>query len=257
MSRNLNQAFALLLAALLATAVLPLVAAAQRPMDPVYVALDAETYLRLVPLSLYDGYAPLLLRSGPADDAVIDNFVSRHGGVRIDVGPGDVDMLLAAAWPAPEQIVLVPLDIQWSVVGAALAARLDAPLYFERPARTDDQELITFTDPAALYEAYRSSLGDAPGIVLLEDDEFAPVGALIAAYRGAMPTWNRDTIARDRPPVVTWVTAPERVTREQVRALYAACHYDHVQVGYDAHRDIIADLDARRRRAARRPRVRL
>lgn len=230
---------------------------------PIYVAGNWQDYLRLVPLSVRDEYVPVLYADGGELTTAIEDFATFYAGTPRVLGSEDIDRLAQGRWPQAETIVLAQGRRRLGLFASAIAAALEAPLYFESPPsdvlhRLQVREVIAVGDVTApdtldavrLHDAgeaqayYDDLIGEARMAVLAANDQMGFLGAEVAAYhRGALLLKSQEIPPR-RPRYLAWVTEPEAVTHEAVQNLYELCRFTPGSRVYDVRVGILTGLSA-------------
>lgn len=231
---------------------------------PVYVAQSWQDYLRLVPLSVKDGYTPLLYLEPEAASDAIDWFVQLYTGNRVIVGSQDIAALISSHWPSPLSIVVVEEKRQMATVAAAIAANLQSPLFFNTlpenmPATTmlrviavgDVQiasnftqvtRLETLTEAQSFYN--ESSQNDTYGVLVFADSPMNFLAAGVVAYHQGDLLFKWDEIAVSQPEFLAWLTEPNYVTWDNVQKLHNASSFIPGSQVYDAAIGILTGFNA-------------
>jgi hypothetical protein len=206
---------------------------------PIYVAVSQQDYLRLVPLSLHDGYAPLLFSPEGEQTAAIMHFANLYEGNPVFLEGQDIDRLISQRWTRAETVVVSQDELQLGILASVIASAIDAPLYFgSLPdgdlGRLGVQQVVALGNVAvseryavkrlenlqSARDYYDSLVGDASFAVLTVNNNFSFLAAEVAAYHRGAVLFSREEIPEQRPRYLAWVTTPTAVTIQAVQSLY-------------------------------------
>jgi len=219
---------------------------------PIYLVSQPEHYLRLVPVSVHgDRYRPILFGDSltPGDPGV-SHFASLHGGEVIVVTGKTIDGIIRKTWPEGSRRITYRGGDVAATVAAALAAAMDCPLDIQIiPVDSSDtvdsdagaEVEITGssnTQPIVLRGlseilAHYNSLVATEDAVMFEADAFAFLAASAAAWHKATLVVSLSEMRVKRPHSLSWVTAPETVTVENVKQLYDSARFTSSSAIYD------------------------
>lgn len=235
----------------------PVVAAGR----PIYVVRDWQAYLRLVPVSVRDGYTPLLYNQEAALTPAIQHFAELYGGTPLALDAEGVEQLVATTWPQAETIVVAEQQSRLGLLAAAIAAALDSPLFFALPTEAELRDLqvrqviavgavtlpaqmesIVLRDLTEAQRYYNDLVGESPVAVLATETTNEFLAAGVAAYHRGTLLLAPAEIQAHRPRYLAWVTTPRSVTRQKVYALYAACRFSPGSQVYDVNVGILTGL---------------
>ena len=185
---------------------------------PIYVAVSQQDYLRLVPLSLHDGYAPLLFSPEGEQTAAIMHFANLYEGNPVFLEGQDIDRLISQRWTRAETVVVSQDELQLGILASVIASAIDAPLYFgSLPdgdlGRLGVQQVVALGNVAvseryavkrlenlqSARDYYDSLVGDASFAVLTVNNNFSFLAAEVAAYHRGAVLFSRE---QHGPPVI-------------------------------------------------------
>ncbi len=228
---------------------------------PIYVVQDWQTYLQLVPVSVRDGYTPLLYHQEADLTPAIRHFAELYNGSLQVLDAEGVQQVVAAQWPRAETIVVAEKQSRLGMMAAAIAAELESPLFFALPAETELQRLqvrrviavgavtlpvhlegILLRDLEEAQHYYNTLVGERPVAVLARESKMEFLAAGVAAYHRGPLLLAPNEIQDHRPQYLAWVTSPRSVTRQRVYALYEACRVSPGSRAYDVGVGILTGL---------------
>lgn len=228
---------------------------------PIYVVSDWQEYLRLVPVSVRDGYIPLLYNSEPAFTPAILHFAELYGGSPLALDADGVQRIVEAQWSLAETIVVVQEQSRFGLLAAAIAAELDSPLFFDLPPAASLQQLrvqrviavgevilpaqvdgITLRELEDAQRYYNELVGPRPVAVLTTESAMEFLAAGVAAYHRGNLLLASQEIQEYRPQYLAWVTTPGSVTKQRVYNLYELCRFSAGSQGYDVGVGILTGL---------------
>ena len=220
---------------------------------PVYVAGKWQEYLRLVSLSVRDGYVPLLYSEDGTLTAAILKFAELYSGTPLVLDTKGIDHLIDENWPRAETIVVSQNQRRLGLSASAIAAALDAPLYFDTLPRDSFEQpwvqqviaigdvaipgtlrVLHLDDAEEALSYYDTLIGDTSIAVLATDGEMAFLAAEVAAYHRGALLLEPAEIPERRPRYLAWVTDPAAVNTQVVKNLYARARFTSGSRVYDA-----------------------
>ncbi|GEM_PF-2337206 len=226
------------------------------------VATSWQNYLRLVPVSLHDGYTPLLFSDDIGPDRAITQFSRFYPASYKSLLSKDVDSAIEATWPKLSRAVICTESIGLGIFGAVIAARLDAPLFFTEDSLfpefgvPDDSLVIIGADireatkgivlkDSISAAAFHNSLAENRTIaVLCESANWAFLAAEIAAYHKCPLILDRNEIRVLKPKLLAWVVDHGSVSISNVKDLYNYCTFTPGSLVPDVAIGIVTGLDA-------------
>lgn len=205
-----------------------------RPMRaaerPIYVVQDWQTYLRLVPVSVRDGYTPLLCHQQADLTPAIRHFAELYNGSPQVLDAEGVQQVVAAQWPRAGTIVVAEERSRLGMMAAAIAAKLESPLFFALPEETELQRLQVrrviavgeVTLPAHLegvllreledaQNYYNTLAGERPVAVLAQESTMGFLAAGVAAYHRGPLLLAPNEIQEHRPSTLPGSRRPGRL----------------------------------------------
>jgi len=225
---------------------------AQASGQPIYVVNNWQDYLRLVPLSVRNGYVPLLYTEHDSFTPEIMQFAEFYGGSLFALSTEDVDQSIAEQWPRSETIVVAQVQSRFGLVASSIAAALDVPLYFAFPSTDVLQQLlvrnvivvgdvlvpvnvdiINLTELEEAQAYYNELVGERSVAVLAANDNMGFLAAEVVAYHRGNLLLAPGEIREYRPRYLAWVTRPEAVTKQSVQNLYALARFTDDSRVYD------------------------
>jgi len=259
MPNTLERAGLVLIALLIATGLL--VRPALAGERPIYVVGDWQAYLRLIPVSVRDGYTPLLYNQEADLTPAIEHFTELYGGSPLVLDAEGVQQIVEAQWPHAETIVVAEEQSRLGMIAAAIAAELDSPLYFALPEQTAlqqfgvlrviavgevvlpaDTESVVLRELEEAQRYYNTLVGERPVAVLATKSAIEYLAAGVAAYHRGTLLLAPEEIPGHRPQYLAWVTTPRSVTQQRVYALYEACRLSDGSRVYDVGVGILTGL---------------
>lgn len=228
---------------------------------PIYVVQDWQAYLRLVPVSVRNGYIPLLYNPHTDPTPAIRHFAALYRGSIQILDAEGIEQVVARQWSQAETIVVAEAQPQLGMIAAAIAAELDSPLFFDLPTVTALQQLrvrqviavgdvalpaqlesVRLHDSEEAQAYYNALIGTSPVAVLATAGSWNFLAAGVAAHHRGTLLLSPDEIQDQRPRHLVWVTRPQSVTRPNVYALYEACRFTPGSRVYDVNVGILTGL---------------
>jgi len=229
---------------------------------PIYIVSSWQDYLRLVPLSVRDGYVPLLYNEKNKPTAAILTFAGLYGGHPITLDTKEIEPLIAGQWPRAEKIVVTQNHRRLALVASTIAAALKAPLYFSplppealQQSHTaqvlavgdvvipDTPEVVRLRDLEEALAYYDTLVGHKQIAVLAADDHTAFLAAQVAAYHRSVLILEASEIPQRRPRYLAWVVRPGTVTPKAVQDLYTLCRFTPGSRVYDVGFGVLTGLN--------------
>jgi hypothetical protein len=227
---------------------------------PIYVVSDWQDYLVMVPVSVHEKYTPLLF-SESGLTAEILHFSELYDGSLLYVDAEVVQQIISEKWPRAETIVMAQPQQRLGLIASAIAASLDAPLFFELPSAAVLQQMQvkkiivvggpnTPNMPQVLQTVslgteeqalvfYNELVGRRPVAVLAADDNMGFLAAGVAAYHQGNLLFKPEDIREHLPRHLAWVTNPRQITKQTIYYLHEMSRFTEGSLLYDAGMGIL------------------
>lgn len=242
----------------------PVSAQMQSASRKIYLVSNWQDYLRMVPISVYKQFTPLLYSPDGAVTEAIVAFANLYEGSVISLTSAEIDTYIETHWNTSETIILAQSQQSLAILAAMIASELHLPLYFGNISDTSLEKLharnviivgavvapdipvvmkLTTTGEAQKY--YHELVARPSVTVLVNHDRMSFLAAEVAAYHRGNILFDVAEVTDTQSDYLIWVTNPENVTPKNVQSLYQAANvintddiYDigiGVLTGYNAH----------------------